>query len=139
MVAAMFAVQTVSSGLGFYNMSVYINEFSKVLDLPIADVSFAVTLFFLCGGATGMYVARLLDQIDVRLIMTVSALLCGVALYLVGSVRRASKILRSSHRVDTPVARLCHSPLSVESGASSRKPFKRNASSNPVRIRSGTT
>ena len=64
-VGAMLAVQTVSSGLGFYNMSVYINQFGAELQVPVARASLAVSLFFVAGGITGMYVATLLDRVRV--------------------------------------------------------------------------
>ena len=49
-VGVMMLVQTVSSGLGFYNMSVYINRLAVQLSVPLADISFAVSLFFVVGG-----------------------------------------------------------------------------------------
>jgi len=79
-VAAMFFMQTVSSGLGFYNMSVYMAEFAKALELPLAQVSFAVTLFFLVGGVAGMQIAKLMEIFHVRWIVMVGALLAGVSL-----------------------------------------------------------
>ena len=54
-VAVMLLIQTVSSGLGFYNMSVYINRLSAELAAPVAHVSFAVSLFFVAGGVAGLY------------------------------------------------------------------------------------
>ena len=59
-VVVMMLVQTVSSGLGFYNMSVYINRLSVQLSVPLADISFAVSLFFVVGGIAGLFVACLL-------------------------------------------------------------------------------
>ena len=79
-VAAMFFMQTVSSGLGFYNMSVYMAEFADLLALPLAQVSFAVTLFFIVGGVAGMQVARLMERIHVRWIVIWAALLAGASL-----------------------------------------------------------
>ena len=79
-VAAMFFMQTVSSGLGFYNMSVYMAEFAKTLQLPLAQVSFAVTLFFIVGGVAGMQVARLMERVHVRWIVVWAALLAGASL-----------------------------------------------------------
>jgi MFS family permease len=76
----MFFMQTISSGLGFYNMSVYMAEFAKTLALPLAQVSFAVTLFFIVGGVSGMYIARLLERIHVRWIIAGGAVLGGAAL-----------------------------------------------------------
>lgn len=83
-VGAMLFVQTISSGLGFYNMSVYMTEFSKSLSLPLANVSFAVSLFFVVGGVAGMYVAKLLERIHVRWIMVGGAVLAGASLSAVG-------------------------------------------------------
>ena len=65
-VAVMLLVQTVSSGLGFYNMSVYINRLSAELAAPVAQISFAVSLFFVVGGIAGLYVASLLSRYHVR-------------------------------------------------------------------------
>lgn len=80
----MFWVQTVSSGLGFYNMSVYVAELSQALAKPLATLSFAVTLFFLVGGAMGIVVARLIERYSLRLIMVTGAVLAGSALMLMG-------------------------------------------------------
>ena len=60
-VAAMLVVQTVSARLGFYNMSVYMAEFAVALNRPLADMSLAVSAFFVTGGVCGIYVARVLD------------------------------------------------------------------------------
>ncbi len=79
-VGAMLFIQTVSSGLGFYNMSVYMTEFARLLEVPLAHVSFAVSLFFIVGGVAGMSVARLLGVVDIRLIMVSGTLLAGASL-----------------------------------------------------------
>ena len=52
-VGVLLLIQTVSSGLGFYNMSVYINRLSAELAVPVSDISFAVSLFFVVGGVAG--------------------------------------------------------------------------------------
>lgn len=88
-VAVMLLVQTVSSGLGFYNMSVYINRLSAELAAPVAQISFAVSLFFVVGGIAGLYVATLLSRFHVRTIMIVGALICGLAL---GNVGQATQV-----------------------------------------------
>ena len=77
-------MQTVSSGLGFYNMSVYINRLSAQLAVSSADTSFAVSLFFVVGGVAGLYVADLLRVWSVRKVVIAGALVSGVALALVG-------------------------------------------------------
>lgn len=83
-VAAVFLVLTVSSGFGFYNLSVYINVLAGARGFSVSDVSVAVSLFFVVGGVTGMTVARLIDRYDVRWVMIGGALLGGIALGAVG-------------------------------------------------------
>ncbi|MEC7077223.1 MAG: MFS transporter [Pseudomonadota bacterium] len=77
-------MQTVSSGLGFYNMSVYINRLSAQLAVSSADTSFAVSLFFVVGGVAGLYVADLLRVWSVRKVVIAGALVSGLAVALVG-------------------------------------------------------
>lgn len=83
-VAGVFLVLTVSSGFGFYNLSVYINVLAAARGFSVSEVSFAVSLFFVVGGVTGMVVARLLERHDVRWVMIGGAALGGLALGLVG-------------------------------------------------------
>ena len=84
MVIALMLVQTVSSGFGFYNMSVYVTVLAADLHEPVANLSFAVSLFFLAGGVGGMCVARFIDRVDIRWIMTGGTVVAGAALALVG-------------------------------------------------------
>lgn len=83
-VAGMFCILTVSSGFGFYNLSVYLNVIVKDTGLPVSAVSFAITLFFLIGGIGGMLVARLMPIISIRSLMLSGALVAGVALAMAG-------------------------------------------------------
>lgn len=85
-VAGVFVVLTVSSGFGFYNLSVYINVLAAVRGFSVAEVSVAVSLFFVVGGVTGMAVARLIERYDVRWVMVGGAALGGAALAPVGHV-----------------------------------------------------
>jgi len=55
----------VSSGLGFYNLSVYMSVLAKARGFAIAEAAVAVSLFFVVGGVAGMIVARLIDRYDV--------------------------------------------------------------------------
>lgn len=88
-VAALMLIQTVSSGLGFYNMSVYINRLSSELAAPVGQISFAVSLFFVVGGVAGLYVASLLSHFAVRTIMIIGTLIAAGAL---GSVGLATEV-----------------------------------------------
>lgn len=86
-VAGVFLVLTVSSGFGFYNLSVYINVLAAARGFSVTDVSVAVSLFFVVGGVAGMAVARLIERHDVRWVMLGGALMAGTALALVGFAR----------------------------------------------------
>lgn len=79
-VAGLFVVLTVSSGLGFYNLSVYMNVLSAEKAFSVSSLSVAVSLFFVVGGVAGMWVASLLDRFDVRLVMAGGAIVAGLAL-----------------------------------------------------------
>lgn len=85
-VAGLFFVLTISSGFGFYNLSVYMNVLAHTRGFAITDVSIAVSLFFVVGGVTGMWVASLIQRFDVRWVMIGGAALGGLALGLIGSV-----------------------------------------------------
>ncbi|MEM8769771.1 MAG: MFS transporter [Pseudomonadota bacterium] len=85
-VAGLFCVLTVSSGFGFYNLSVYMNVLAAETGFSVSELSFAVSLFFIIGGVSGMWVAALLERFDVRLVMLAGALLAGVTLGASGHV-----------------------------------------------------
>ena len=86
-VGAVLVMQTVSSGIGFYNMSVYIKTFSDLLSVSLAEVSVAASLFYLTGGIAGLYVAALMDRFPVRGLVFGGALLSSLALALMGFAR----------------------------------------------------
>ena len=86
LVAGLFVVLAVSSGFGFYNMSVYMNVLAAAHGHGIGELSLAVSLFFLVGGVGGMWVASLLERFDARVIMAVGGLIAGVALAFSGRV-----------------------------------------------------
>jgi hypothetical protein len=46
-VAAAFVVLSVSAGLGFYGLAVYLNAFSRERGWDVSSVSLATTVFFL--------------------------------------------------------------------------------------------
>ena len=77
-------ILSVSSGLGFYNMSVYMVELSGSLGFPLAELSIAVSLFFVSGGVGGIYLARYVDHFDLKIMMSAGVLVCGLALWSCG-------------------------------------------------------
>jgi MFS family permease len=50
----------------------------------LADISFAVSLFFVVGGISGLFVAELLNRFHVRTLMVVGAIVSGVSIGVVG-------------------------------------------------------
>jgi MFS family permease len=87
-VAGCFTVLTVSSGLGFYGLAVYLNAFSKERDWPLSTISLATTVFFIVGGVVGVWVARWIARYDVRLVIVCGGLVGGVALGVLGQVEQ---------------------------------------------------
>lgn len=92
-VAALFAILTLGSGFGFYNLSVYMNALADERGFSIAQLSLAISLFFLMGGIFGVVVARLIERYDVRWVMTAGAVISGIALILAGLARTETQLL----------------------------------------------
>ena len=85
-VGGCFMVLFISSALGFYGMSVYLNAFSKQFGWEISGLSIATTFFFLVGGLWNVIVARLIVRYDVRQVMYGGAVLGAVSLWFLGQV-----------------------------------------------------
>ncbi len=85
-VAGCFIVLMVSSGLGFYGLAVYLNAFNNEKGWPVASISLATTLYFVVGGITGLFVARLIARRDVRIPIVGGAIAGAVSLALLGQV-----------------------------------------------------
>jgi MFS family permease len=85
-VTGCFIVLTVSSGLGFYGLAVYLNAFSNEKGWPLSTISLATTLFFVVGGFVGVVVARWIARWDVRLVVMGGGVVGGLALAGLGQV-----------------------------------------------------
>jgi MFS family permease len=85
-VAGCFVVLTVTSGLGFYGLAVYLNAFSRERGWPVASISLATTLFFVVGGVLGLTIARIIARRDVRVVIVAGGVLGGAALAVLGRV-----------------------------------------------------
>ncbi len=88
----LFAILTVSSGLGFYNLSVYMSLLAAERGFSIASASNAVGVFFLMSGAAGLIIGRVLQRRDARLVMLVGALVGGGAIACIGWVHAVSQL-----------------------------------------------
>jgi MFS family permease len=83
----LFAILTVSSGLGFYNLSVYMNQLAAQRGFSIAAASNAVGVFFLTSGAVALFVGRVLQRRDARLVMLVGTVIAAGAVASIGWIR----------------------------------------------------
>ena len=83
-VAGVFLVLMVSSGFGFYNLSVYMNALADERSFAVGELSGAIAVMFVVSGVSGMVVARLMERVDVRWLMVVGAAIAGASLALVG-------------------------------------------------------
>jgi len=83
----LLAILTVSSGLSFYNLSVYMNQLSTQRGFSIAAASSAVGAFFLTSGFAGLFIGRALQRTDVRLVMLVGAAVAASAVACIGWIR----------------------------------------------------
>ncbi len=85
-VTGCFIVLTTTSGLGFYGLAVYLNAFSKEQGWPLSTISLATTVFFIVGGAVGVWVGSLIARIDVRIVIVGGGVIGGASLALLGQV-----------------------------------------------------
>lgn len=85
-VAAVFTMLAVVSGLSFYNLTVYLRALTTEQGFSVAGVSGATAVFFLTGGIVGLPVARLIERHDPRPTIAGGALLGGASLALLGQV-----------------------------------------------------
>ena len=79
-VAAILFTLTFSSGLSFYNHSIYLNALAATPAFSVATASIAVSLFFFSGGLAGLLVARWVQNYDPRYCLTGGAVISAGAL-----------------------------------------------------------
>ena len=85
-VTGCFIALTTGSGLGFYGLAVYLNALSNERGWEVASISLATTWFFFVSGLAGVWAARLITRYDIRIVVSVGALVGGVALAALGQV-----------------------------------------------------
>ncbi len=87
MVAVVFLVLTICSGLTVYSLSVYLHAFVAEGLFSTGQVSFASGIFSAAAGLVGLGVGRLLDRHDVRHVITGGVLLMAAAMLALPLVR----------------------------------------------------
>jgi MFS family permease len=83
-VGGVFMITTVSSGLVFYNLSVLLDAFVAERGFPVGLASSATATFFIAGGFGGLAAGRLVDRIDIRLVICAGAVVAALCLGSVG-------------------------------------------------------
>lgn len=90
-VAALFVVLTITSGLGFYYQSVLIDALGEK-GFEISDASMSVSIFFLSGGLFGPLLAAFIERIDVRVAMISGGIVGGIAIFLIGQATDITQV-----------------------------------------------
>lgn len=80
-VAAVFVMLAVTSGLGFYNASVILSAATTELDASVGSVSGATGLFFAISGLSGFLLSRWMDTADLRWFFAAGGIIGAVALF----------------------------------------------------------
>lgn len=74
-VIAIMALLTFTSGLSFYNHAIYLNALAENPNFDVQTASLAVSLFFLSGGVTGLWVAKWVQEYDPRICISAGAVI----------------------------------------------------------------
>lgn len=85
-VGTVFVIHTVSCGLIFYNLSIFLKAFVAEGGFSVSATSNATALFFISSGFAGLAVGWLLDRFDPRWVVTFGAFLSAVVLASAGHV-----------------------------------------------------
>lgn len=81
-VFSLLVVLTFTSGLSFYNHSIYLNALAANPAFDIQTASGAVSIFFLSGGFAGLIVAKLVQTYDPRIPICIGAIIACISLSL---------------------------------------------------------
>ncbi|HAC57697.1 MAG: MFS transporter [Parvibaculum sp.] len=85
-VGAVFVIHTVSCGLIFYNLSIFLKAFVAEGGFTVSATSNATALFFISSGFAGLAVGWMLDRFDPRWVVTFGAFLSAGVLASAGHV-----------------------------------------------------
>lgn len=85
-VGAIGIVLTTTSGLGFYNLSVLLDAFVRERAFPVALASGATACYFVGSAVGGVIAGWLIDRIDARIVIIVSAVFSALLLAGLGFI-----------------------------------------------------
>lgn len=80
-VAAVFVILGITSGLGFYNASIILSAATQELGVSVGSVSGATAVFFAIGGLSGFALSPLMESADIRWFYVIGGLAGAAALY----------------------------------------------------------
>ena len=75
-----FLALLVTAGIGFYNLTVYLQAFVDARHFSVSSVSGATGVFFLAAGFSGIFVARFIERHDVRIALVGGAVVGALTL-----------------------------------------------------------
>lgn len=85
-VGAIGIVLTTTSGLGFYNLSVLLDALVRERGFPVALASGATACYFIGSGLGGVLAGWLIERVDPRIVVIVSAVLSALLLACLGVI-----------------------------------------------------
>lgn len=85
-VGAIALVLTTTSGLGFYNLSVLLDAFVRERGFPVALASGATACYFIGSALGGVVAGWLIERIDPRIVVIVSAVMSALLLACLGVI-----------------------------------------------------
>lgn len=88
-VAACFVIAAVTWTLGLFGSSVYLQAVTTAHDWAVAEVSSAITLFFLISALVQRTVGRSIDRLGPRPVLLLGAVLLSLGVALIGRVTEA--------------------------------------------------
>ena len=91
-VAGCFLALVVTAGIGFYNLTIYLQAFVEARGFSVSAVSGATGAFFLAAGLSGVLVARFIERHDVRLALVAGAVLGSITLAASGLVQTVGQL-----------------------------------------------
>jgi MFS family permease len=86
-------VSTMTAGFLFYNVSVLLEAFVAERGFPVVLASLATGIFFVTSGIAGLIVGQIINRIDARKIIVVSACVTALALASVGFLRTPAQLI----------------------------------------------
>lgn len=88
-VAACFVIAAITWTLGLFGSSVYLQAVTTTHGWAVAEVSSAITLFFLVSASVQRTVGRSIDRLGPRPVLLLGAALLSTGVALIGQVREA--------------------------------------------------